>query len=286
VSGEVPSASGGVTINGVAYSADKVVVFVHVGHSNMAGRATGPAIHKPYFYETDAALWSYHYMNPIQAAGPFVWRPAKEPMSPDVMTGDKAGPGMALLRAAKVVAKPGTQLAAIGHGHSGMQGGNCRGYRRDGILYRIAMGPAMALRGKVTFGGIFTMLGVTERHLSANDQAGFLECMKGLAQDMRTDLGEPNLPFIVGDWDWADDRDAAAVAAGKVIIPQLKMIPTVIPRAALVPLDGFKYSTLRPTPPDTHWEDGHHFSMTGHKEWGLRAVKILVDKGWASWATP
>ena len=66
---------------------DKVIVFLHVGHSNMAGRATGPPDLKPYFYDTDPHLWAY--------AKGGAWRPAKEPLSGDVATGDAAGPGIA-----------------------------------------------------------------------------------------------------------------------------------------------------------------------------------------------
>jgi len=62
---------------------DQVVVFLHIGHSNMAGRTNTPADLRPYFFDTAPRLWSFHGTNMISGAPPFLWRPAKEPLSPD-----------------------------------------------------------------------------------------------------------------------------------------------------------------------------------------------------------
>jgi hypothetical protein len=64
-----------VSINGTVVPKEKVVVLLHLGHSNMAGRAKDPADQVPYFYNTDPHLWRY------QAGG--IWTPAKEWLCPD-----------------------------------------------------------------------------------------------------------------------------------------------------------------------------------------------------------
>jgi hypothetical protein len=174
---------------------EKIVVFYQIGHSNMAGRATNPASERPYFYNTDPRLWSFHGMDMTVGRAPFLWRAAKEPLSPDMETNGMAGPGMGILHAAMAIAQPDVYFATTGHGHSGMAGGTCGNYKKGGLLYEIGMAPARALKGRVTFGGIFTMLGTTERHLDVAAQNGFSACMAQVATDIRTDLGDPNIPL-------------------------------------------------------------------------------------------
>jgi hypothetical protein len=262
-----PPGRPGVTIAGKFYPRDKVVVLLHIGHSNMAGRATTPPELKPYFYDTDPQLWAY------AKGGAF--SPAKEPLSPDVDTAGTAGPGMALLRQAQAAAHAGDMaFVSIGHGHSGTYGGNCAAFRKGGLLYDIVMAPARELKGKVTFGAIFTMLGQSEHRVDAAQQRQFLECLATVAADMRGDLGEPELPYMVGDYEMGISRpDIAPTSAfAKLIIAQIQMVPGKITRAAVIPTD------------DLPMQDDHHFNMAGHRGWAERAFKILLDRAWAPWA--
>jgi hypothetical protein len=254
--------------------AGKITVFLHLGHSNMAGRATGPADLRPMFYDVHPQLWSYHWMNMVTGKGmPFQWRPGKEPMSPDDMTGTKAGPGMALLKTALARSGPGQYFVSIGHGHSGTEGGHCRNYRKTGLLYNIVMGPALALKGKVTFGGIFVMLGTTERYFDLTVQKGFGDCLKGLAEDIRGDLGDVNIPFLVSDWEGrSGDKDPNG-PVGKIIIPQLKAAPEAIMRAGFIPQDAtYTYA------------DMNHYDMASYKKWAEAGLDLMIQKGWAPWA--
>src|SRR2546421_841862 len=267
-SGDAPAALGaGVVLGGVLVPRNKVVVFLHIGHSNMAGRATGPPQLRSYFYDTNPHLWAY-------AAGG-AWHLAKEPLSGDMATGNAAGPGMAILHAA-LNAAPDAYFVSIGHGQSGLAEGDCASYRKGGVLYDIVMGPARELKGVVTFGGIFTMLGITEHHLAVAQQQGFSDCMKGLADDMRGDLGEPDVPFIVGGYELGATRPdvAPSTAFAKLIIAQIELIPGKTTHAAIIPTDGLPM------------QDNHHYDMTGHKLWAERGMHLLIDHGWAPWAGP
>jgi hypothetical protein len=254
-------------------SRDRIVVFLHIGHSNMAGRATLPTTLRPYFYDVSPRLWSFHGTNMTLGTPPFLWRPAKEPLSPDMMTGNMAGPGMAILQAALAMAKPDVFFVSTGHGHSGENGGTCAAYRKGGLLYDIMMRPARAMRGHVTYGGIFTMLGTTERHLDASAQNGFAACMAGVAADIRGDLGDPEIPFMMSDFEMEATGDTApTLPYAKIIIAQLRVAQMTISRAALIPTDKLEM------------EGSHHFNMAGHREWGLRGIQIMKEKGWAPWA--
>jgi hypothetical protein len=101
--------------------------------------------------------------------------------------------------------------------------------------------------------------------------------MVGVANDMRADLGEPELPFLVGDWEM-EARGADGVSytssLGMTIGTQMRMLPMRISRTVLIPTDGL------PTNP----RDGYHYNLTGHKMWAERGLGLLKMNGWAPWA--
>jgi hypothetical protein len=266
-----------IQIQGQTIPPDKVVAFIHIGHSNMAGRATVPEALKPYFYAPDPRLWSFHWQDPTSGSGlPFIWTPAIEPLSPDKETAGRAGPGMALLRAAQAMSHPDMTFVSIGHGRSGSLGGQCVAFRRDGLAYRVAMGPAVALRGKVTWGGIFVMLGASEADLAGrDDHLQFGACLAGIAAEMREDLGDPNIPFLIGDWEeGASGPFGPTGPTAQAIVPQLRMTPLNVARSVVIPADMLPM------------QDDHHFNMEGHKGWADRGMRLLKDHGWAPWAMP
>jgi hypothetical protein len=254
----------GVTIAGVARRKDDVIVFLHVGHSNMAGRASGPEELRGFNYDVHPQLWSY---------GRDGFVPAREPLAADSLTAGRAGPGMSILRTA-LAAAPTRIMVSIGHGQSGPLGGYCRSYRRGGLLYDIVMRPALELKGKVTFGAIFTMLGVSEVDDPTNLNA-FATCLQAVAGDMRADLGEPDLPFLIGDWEvGSTDEFVPTGMPAMILMPQLRQAATVIPHAALISGDMLEMA------------DPHHYDFAGHKLWAERGFALLRQQRWMPWAAP
>jgi len=163
-------------------------------------------------------------------------------------------------------------LVSIGHGHDGSNGGACRNYRKGGLLYDIVMAPAKQLKGKVTFGGIFSMLVLMEIFDKPNLPRSH-ECMEAVAADMRGDLEDQTIPFIMGDWEMGalgmyqpDLPDNVTARA------QLRIAQANIPRSAIVPTDGLPMS------------DDHHFDLTGYRMWAERAFGLIQQGGWAPWA--
>jgi hypothetical protein len=239
-------------------------VFIHIGHSDMAGRATGPANLKPFAYDTDPHLWTY--------AKGGVWTPAKEPTASDEPGATRAGPGMAILRTALGMAAD-SYMISIGHGHSGATAGYCPNFRRTGLFYGLFMDAAKELKGKVTFGGIFTMFGITEYHLGTPGLMGLSDCIVGIASDIRADLGEPTIPLLAGDWNMGGSGIYSPTSDNaKIARPQLQMVPTKDMRAVLIPTDGLPM------------EDDRHLNMLGQKTWAERGFKLISDKGWTPWA--
>jgi hypothetical protein len=261
----MPPAGDRVVIDGKPVAREDVIVFLHLGHSNMAGRTSLPAELRPLNFETHAQLWAY--------ARGGAWRPAKEPLSGDYLTKSGAGPGMSILRTALDLA-PERIVVSIGRGHDGSIGGHCRNFRKGALLYDFVMGPAMELKGKVTFGAIFTMLGVNEFRRDAANLPRFHECLEGIAADMRGDLGDPDIPFVMGDW------EAGATGAFSPMQPyaattreQIRMALANIPRSVLIPTDGLPMS------------DDHHYDLRGYKMWAERGFALLKMANFTPWAT-
>jgi hypothetical protein len=258
-----------VDINGMAIPREKAIVILHIGHSNMAGRAQGPAELKPYFYDTHPQLWRY------QKGGK--WSPAKEWLCPDGAPDPNfpqgAGPGMALLRQALTVA-PDAYIISIGNGQSLDNGASCFSFRKGGLHWPGTMDAALELKGKVTFAGVFAMFGYDGRTNPKAKNNGYIECMRGLASDYRTELGEPNLPFIAGDYERGATGGFSPTSSGAVyVIGQLAMIPSAIPNSFLIPTDGIEM------------QDNHHYNMAGHRHWTERAFAGMAKNGLLPWAT-
>jgi hypothetical protein len=255
----------GVVIEGQTMPKEKVIVFLHIGHSNMAGRTDRPPELRPFNYDTHPQLWA------VSETGQ--WRLAREPLSGDFLTRGRAGPGMSILRTALAMA-PEAAIVSIGHGHDGSRGGRCSGFRRGGLLYEIVMGPARQLKGKVTFGGILSMLVLMEAFVDKTKLATSHECYEGLAADMRADLGDPDIPFLMSDWEMgATGRFSPTMPDAVVARAQLRVAQKNIPRSAIIPTDNLPMS------------DDHHFDLIGYKLWAERAFAILKEAGWAPWAT-
>jgi Carbohydrate esterase, sialic acid-specific acetylesterase len=258
-----------VMIDGMAVPKEKAIVIIHIGHSNMSGRAQGPAELVPYFYNTDPHLWKY------TKGG--VWTPAKEWLNPDGAP-DKnfpqgAGPGMALLRQALSLA-PDAYIISIGNGQSLNNGGGCFNFRKGGLYFPQVMERAGELKGKATFAGVFAMFGYDGRTNPRAQNGGYLECLKGLAADYRAELGEPNLPFAFGDYErGAKDGFSPTCCGAPQVIAQLAKVPEAIPHAILVSSEGVPM------------QDNHHYNMAGHKLWSERAFARLAELDLLPWAT-
>jgi hypothetical protein len=249
-----------ININGTMVPKNRAIVFIHFGHSNMAGLAQSPESLRPYFFSTGDRLWSY------QGGGRFV--PAKEPTCPDPPVHLGAGPGMGWLRAAAAAAGPDYHFISIARARGSAPSPD---FLKGGLYYSDFMNRAIELKGKVTFGGVFIMLGITDRHLPPNQQDGYTTRMMQIISDIRADLGEPNLPILHTDYEMTATGDLAVNGpVGMKFRPQIQALVGKVSNFALIPTD------MIPLNPG----DDHHFNMTGQKMWADRGIQIMIDKGW------
>jgi len=253
-------------INGTFVPKEKAIVFIHFGHSNMRGMAVNPASLHSFFYDTQPNLWTY------QANGTFAL--AKEPTAPEGNI-TLAGPGTALLKIASAAAAPsgGYQFISIGRGISS---DTTVDYLPTGLVYpSFITSRAVPLKGKVTFGAVFVMLGITERHLPTAMQPGYPGRVQQIIAAIRADLGEPNLPVLYCDYEQnALGTLAPTGSVGVVILPLTRMLPGLISNLVLVPTDMI---------PRADYEDDHHFNLTGHQIWATQAIDLMKSKGWFPW---
>jgi hypothetical protein len=253
----------GVVIDGRFVPRDRAVVFIHFGHSNMAGLAQTPQALQPMFFEPQAQLWSY------QGGGRFI--PAVEPTAAEPAFAPSAGPGLAWLKTVAAAADPSYHFISLAWARSGAES---KDYVKGGLYYSQLMDRALELKGQVTFAAIFIMLGITELPVPVPEEVRprFAQTMARVIADMRQDLGEPALPVLHTDYEVeAGDRWAITHPIGQSLRAQFVWLPRQIDQLALIPADG------------TPMIDNHHFDLVGHKLWVERGVQLMKDRGWFLW---
>jgi len=190
-------------------------------------------------------------------------------VEPKTAGGPGAGPGTALVKEAALAA-PDYYFISLGFGEPSAF---CAQFLPGTVYYDDLIAAPKAIKGRVTFGGIFIYLGITERHGSAADVNGFPNCINTLVTNIRKDVGEPNLPALMNDYEV--DGSGEFVVGGAVanaIMPQIAMCPSVVSNFALVSADN------------VGMEDDHHFNFDGQRTWVQRAFQTMKDKGWRPWA--
>lgn len=260
MTGTAGAASSGVTITlgGVNVPKEKAIAFIHIGHSNMYGEASTPPSSRAYHYtETNPHAFMYKV-----GSSPTL---AKEPTA----GGPGAGPGTALVKEAVALA-PDYYFISLGYGQPSAY---CSQFVPGGLYYDGLINAPKAIKGRVTFGAIFIYLGITERHGTAADVNGFPDCINTLVSAIRKDVGEPNLPALMNDYEVeASGEFVVNGAVYNAIYPQIQKTPSVVSNFALVSAANLAM------------QDDHHFNFDGQRTWAQRALKTMKDKGWFPWA--
>lgn len=269
-----PSSGNGVTLGGTFVPQEKAIAIIHFGHSNMAGRGRGPDSVRPYFFtEVDARAWMYHPSGPKKG-----FLPALEPFT----AGDTlslaanpptGGPGLPLVKEAAKRA-PGFHFISLGFGQNALY---CRNYLPGGSFYEAVISGPRMLKGQVTFGAIVIMLGITERHGTANDIQNYPNCINTIVSAIRKELNTPELPLLLTDYEMtANDSKGEDLRPtgdfGRVMIPRIHAVLTTVSNSALVGTE------------DLALTDDHHFQLDAHLTWAQRALDQMKMHGWFPWA--
>lgn len=270
------AATDALVLGGVNVPREKVIVYLMIGHSNMAGmdgpRADG-TIHP--------RVWTWQMLSSK------TWVPAKETPGTarnGLSTGRGiAGPSMPFLKQ-MAAAYPDCYFGVV---INASQSSTCRGentgnngsgidpddnrYWKGARLYEEIVTAAKAIQPDVTFGGIVCMLGAVEATRTTEATCrNFSNDLAQLAKDLRADLGLPKLPFIMGEYeqgatgDFAITRPMAAIIAAEV-----RALPTKLENSATIPTNAIQML------------DDHHFTgVIGQGEFARRTMTAIQAKGW------
>jgi hypothetical protein len=259
--GAPPESGPGLMLGGQFVPREKAIVILHFGHSNMTGVARTPADARAFHYEPQPRLWMY--------MGGTTFLPAKEQTAPSPGH-NGAGPGFSILRSMAAMAPPDVHFISVGKGRGSATTAD---YQKGGLYYANGfMERAIALKGRVTFGSLWIMLGITDRHMPVPEQSGFADRLAKIVSDIRADLGEPNLPVLHTDYEVESTGDLGIDSVyAQRIRPLILSLEDEVPRLLIIPTD------------ELGMHDDHHFDFNGQRVWAERGVKLLADNRWFPW---
>jgi hypothetical protein len=256
-----PPTGPGVMLGGTFVPRERAIVIIHFGHSNMTGLADEPEELRAYHYTPQAGLWSYQGGN--------VFVPAKEQTAPSPRH-NGAGPGMAILKSTAAEAPPGYHFISVALGRGSATTAD---YLKQGLYYPLFMNKAVELKGRVTYGAIWVMLGITDRHMPLADQGGYADRMAQIIADIRADVGDPDVPVLHTDYEVESTGNLGINGAyAQRIRPLMLSMPNKVDRLGIVPTDRLGM------------HDDHHFNFDGQKVWAERGVAIMKERGWFPWS--
>ncbi len=242
------SASAQVVVDGETIPADRMVYYLFIGHSNMAGRATPPD------KKTHPRAWKWDF----RRNG---WVRAKAPIRADKHNrGDRGGPGMPFLKR-MVELYPEHHFGIMQNAYS--SNSIQRDYLRGRGRYKEIVDAARRAKKHGTLGGVVAMLGFLEA--GDRDAAkSFTDDCKTMMAQFRADLDAPELPLLIGRYEMGAKR---VNPFRKSVHEQILNLPKVLDHCAVIDSEG-------------PYADSHHYNVEGLGKWAHAAAGIIKKNDW------
>lgn len=271
----LPLGAHALNLGGTEVPREKVVVYLMIGHSNMAGQD---------FRNSDGVAhargWNYQW------ASAKTWVPAKE--TPGAMRNGlsgrgSGGPSMPFLKLMAdahpehwfgVVSNASLSATCrgenTGNNSSGMDPEDNR-YWKGARLYNEILNAAKEIQASVTLGGIVCMLGSVEATRTPESVCRtFSADLAQLARDFRADLGLPQLPFIMGEYEAGSTGSfSPALPLPAIIAAEIKALPAKLPFSATIDSRGIAM-----------FDDHHYSAKVGQPEFAKRTVAAIHANNW------
>lgn len=217
---------------------DKLHIYLLIGQSNMAGRA-------PFTQEEAAPIERCFLLN-----GEDQWEQAKNPLNiySTIRKGanmQKMNPGYGFSKAMLEKDKN----ISIGLVVNAKGGTKIEEWKKDTKFYNEALRRTKEAQKTGTLKGILWHQGESNQ----GNPEGYLDKMKLLIEDLRKDLGAPNLPFVAGQ-----------VINVPAINDQIAKLPAAVPTTEFVSSDGLK------------GQDRWHFDGKSMKLLGERYADAMI----------
>jgi len=266
-------------LGGTNVTKDKFVVYLMIGHSNMAGQDLA---------HSDGVSDPHGWYWPVNATTTKQWTLAKEVPNAGRAAGicghGEGGPAMPLIKGL-IAAYPGYYVGVL---NNASLSATCKGintgsnsstldpsdnrYFKGTYLYQQLIDAAKAIQPDATIGGLLCMLGTVDATRTNQEVCqAFSDDISQLVKDIRTDLGLPNLPFLMGAYENGASGDFAITKPLPGIIDaQIKLIPTKLSLSAVVDSKGITML------------DDHHYVANGSGQplWASRAVTLIQTNHW------
>lgn len=264
-----------IQLGGVEVPKDKFIVYLCIGHSNMAGfdpnHSDGVSI--PHG-------WNYQWYSTK------TWVPAKETpgsMKNGLSGNGSGGPSMPFLKA-MAAAHPDYYFGII---NNASLSSTCRGtntglnvsdnpsdqnrFWKGATLYQQMISAVNDTKSYATFGGLICMLGLVEATRTSDTVCNrFSDDITQMVTDFRTDMGLPNLPYLESEYENGATGIYALTNPWPAIIQaQIKLVPGKLALSATINTVGIEMF------------DAEHFSATkGQPEFANRLVAMINSKSW------
>lgn len=190
-----------------------------------------------------------------------IWVPAIEPLTKDAHKTHGVGPGLAF---GKAMAEKDTSVT-IGLVPTAVGGTPLSRWSKGGDLYENAVQRAKAAMKDGTLVGVIWHQGESDTGTKEHAETYGTRLAKMIA-DLRTDLGAPNLPFVVGELGQfvIHRTNGKPVPLAKVVDAALKDLPNHVPMTGCVSSKGLKDKG-----------DQLHFDSPSQREFGRRYAEAM-----------
>lgn len=228
---------------------EKLHLYLLMGQSNMAGRGKIGA--------EDKTPHPRVLLFTLQDK----WEPAVEPVTHDKPTMLGVGPGLAF---GKAMAADDAG-ATIGLVPCAVGGTPLKRWERNGDLYSNAVQRARLAMREGTLKGIIWHQGESDSGTATNANS-YGDRLSRMIQDIRADLGTPDLPFVAGQiGEFLYDRGPGHAAYPRVVNAALAALPEKVPATAFAPSKGLKDKG-----------DQLHFDAPSQRELGRRYATEML----------
>jgi Carbohydrate esterase, sialic acid-specific acetylesterase len=268
-----------VKLGEVTVPRDHIIVYIAIGHSNMQSALASLAPDTNVFVATDPRIWNFNIADKFNGGPNHTWIPAQEAIH--MRNSDLPecfGPTMPFLKMLLAKLPPDYYLGVVQNAEGRAQ--LKAHYIKDNLtdygtnLYSQLHDAVTTLDTTVTWGGVYTMIGLLERTDSiasynfATDMDTFIVRMRSLTKT-------PNLPLLVTQYEKGATGDyALSLYYAQEIVRQIDSIPSFVPFSRVIPTDWMgdsaKYMNVAVD---------HHFNPLGQIYWSTLASNIYDSAG-------